>query len=144
MRAAALLLLLPVVLAASPAPPDDVYLPVVDGTLVRESGHPMVYLVDRGRLRPVVGTAFDRLWGDFTRVCEVRRIPKTKVADPLGTGTRLARVKGHAHIWLVENGKVKRHVSDIPVFDRYGFRWGRVEWASLGEIGALPTGPPVR
>jgi len=144
MRAVALLLVLPAAFAASPAPPEDVYLPVVDGTLVRQSDEPMVYLVERGRLRPIVGHAFDRLWAGFERVCQVRRIPRTKIGDPLGTGTRLARVRGHAHVWLIENGTRKRHVSDIPVFERYGFRWGKVEWVSLEEIEALPTGAPVR
>ena len=144
MRGLALLFLLPVALSASPEPPRRLRLELADGSLVRELGKPRVYLVDRNKLRPFTGRAFETLYADYRGVCMVRRIPESRIGDPIGTGTRVVRVKGHAEVWLIDNGKTKRHVSDVPVFERFGFTWPRVATVTLAEMEKLPTGPALR
>lgn len=117
------------------------YLKVAEGTLVKGPDDPRVYLVDRGVLRHVSGTAFGRLYAGFGGICTVIEVPEYLVGEPLGEGTRLVRAEGDAHVWLVDNGRTKRHVSDIPVFDRYGFAWRHVQIVAPEQIGFLPVGP---
>lgn len=144
MRGVALILLLSVSWAASPAPPRGVSLRLADGSLVRDLDEARVYLVDGNKLRPFTGKAFEQLYAGFAGVTKVHRIPERSIGETLGDGTRLVRAHGQARVWLIENGKRKRAVSDLPVFHRYGFHWPRVQRVALHEIADLTIGPALR
>ena len=121
-----------------------IYLQVADGTLVKSPDDATVYLVDRSVLRPLVGKAHERLYTDYRSICTVVEIPQHLVQGSLGNETRLAKTKDDPHVWLIDNGHTKRHVSSVSVFDRYGFSWHRVQIVPPGEIDYLPIGSPLK
>jgi hypothetical protein len=121
-----------------------IHLQVADGTLVKAPADPRVYLVDRGALRHVTGTSYRRLYAGFRGICTVVEIPHHLVQEPLGDGTRLVKTRDDPHVWLVDNGHTKRHVSSVPVFRRYGFSWHRVQIVPPEMIDFLPEGPRLR
>ena len=139
--AVGLMLLLPVTRTNADPVAAGMYLKVAEGTLVKAPDDPRVYLVDQGVLRHVSGTAYGRLYADFGGICTVTEVPESLVQEPLGEGTRLVRAKADAHVWLIDNGQTKRHVSDVPVFNRYGFSWRHVQIVALEQIDSLPVGP---
>ena len=144
-RAAGALVALLLVGAISGAgsPSTGVYLEVTQGTLVKEPDAPDVYLVERGGLRLVSTAAYERLYAGFRRVCTVVSIPKQLVMEPLDAGTELVKTKDEPHVWLLDNGRVRRHVSSPAAFDRYGFSWPLVRTVRPEEISYLPEGSPL-
>ena len=120
-----------------------IYLQVADGALVKAPDDTRVYLVDRGVLRLFTGKSYERLYTDYDRICTVVEIPRHLVQAPLGNETRLAKTKDDAHVWLIDNGHTKRHVSSVSVFCRYGFSWHCVQIVPPEEIDYLPTGSPL-
>ena len=139
--AAVALALLPIAKTSADPVEDGIYVKVPEGALVRAADDARVFMVDRGVLRHITGNAFGRLYRDFGVVTTIVEIPEHLVGEPLGTGTRLVRAKGTAHVWLIDNAETKRHVSDVPVFDRYRFDWGHVQLVDANEIDFLPIGP---
>ena len=118
--------------------PDGTFLQVVDGTLVKDVDDSTVYVVDRDVLRPVTWAAFRKLYADFRGVATVVAIPRHLVHEPLGDGTRLVKTKDDPAVWLVDNGRTKRHVVS---FRRRGFVWPKVKIVKPEEIDFLPVGP---
>jgi len=125
---------------ADPAP-GGTFLEVADGMRVRQAGRPEVYLVDRGVLRHFTERAYERLYPDFRGVCIVLSIPRHLVTEPLGAGTRLVRAPHDPHVWLIDNGQVRRHVASPEAFAHYGFSWALVRTVPPEEIDYLPEGP---
>lgn len=136
-------LLLVVAISGAGSPATGVFLEVTQGTLVKEPDAPDVYLVERGGLRLVSKGAYERLYADFRRVCTVVSIPKQLVMEPLDAGTEIVKTKDDPHVWLLDNGRTRRHVSSPSAFDRYGFSWPLVRTVAPEEIAYLPEGPPL-
>ena len=139
----AALLLLPSAHTRASAVTAGIHLQVADGTLVKTADDATVYLVDRGVLRPLGSTSYAQLYTDYKRICTVVEVPLSLVKQPLASETRLVRAKDAAHVWLIDNGHSKRHVSSLAVFRRYGFSWSRVQIVHPDTIDYLPTGSPL-
>ena len=137
------LLLLPSAHTRAAAVTAGIHLQVADGTLVKTADDATVYLVDRGVLRPLINRSYAQLYTDYKRICTVVEIPPSLVREPLASETRLVRAEGHAHVWLIDNGHSKRHVSSLAVFHRYGFSWSRVQIVPPEAVDYLPTGSPL-
>ena len=137
-------LLLPSAHTGAAALTEGIHLQVADGTLVKTEDEATVYLVDRGLLRPMVGKSYAQLYTNYSRICTVVEIPLSLVREPLASETRLVRAEDDAHVWLIDNGHSKRHVSSLAVFQRYGFSWSRVQIVQPETVDYLPIGAPLR
>jgi hypothetical protein len=140
MRTAAIVVAL-VAITSAGAPARGVFLEVVEGTLVKEIDSKDVYLVDKGGVRLLSKAAYERLYADFRGVCTVVSIPKNLAGEPLDTGTQIVKTEGAPHVWLLDNGRTRRHVSSPATFERYGFSWPLVRTVRPDEIDYLPEGP---
>lgn len=137
-------LLLTFFVTAAPAAEDGgVDLRQPEGVRVKVSGTTTIYLVDRGRCRPLTHAAYLRLWREFGSVRVVGAVPRELVGEMLGAGTRLVAPIGTTELWLIDNAKVKRRVTSFAAAAAWGFATERTEAVSREVLDALPEGEPI-
>ena len=121
----------------------SVLLPL-EGTLLRASDNPTVYLVVGTEKRPVTGTVFQQRKYKFTNVVtlppnEIAEIPLGKFLPPVDN--TLVKGQGTPAVYMIEGGN-KRIISG-EVFRQRGLSFRNLLNLSDGEIEDMPSGLPV-
>jgi hypothetical protein len=117
-----------------------IQLEIPDGSRVKTPDCKTVYLVDRGFLRPLEYTAYKNLWSNWRGIGLITEAPPSLLGDAMNGATKLVRAKDDPHVWLIDNGLLKRHVRSLTVT---GFSMHLVETVEPELLAALYEGPPI-
>jgi hypothetical protein len=112
-----------------------------DGSVVRESSRPEVYVIfGHAKFRvPDPDTLF-RLYGGWSAVQVIPDGSLSEVDDVPDDGT-LLREEHDAPVWRIEGGQ-KRHVTSPTVLARFG-GWSNVRIVPDSALASLPLGAPI-
>ncbi len=113
-------------------------LPIVDGSRVMKMSGDTVYFVDDGELRPMRYAAYKNLFRGWGGIGKIGEVPEEMLGETMTGKTRLVRVKGERHVWLIDNGKTRRHVREMLDFSRK-----LIEPVAWSEILEYPEGPSI-
>lgn len=106
--------------------------------LIRASKEPEVYYLKEGIRKFIPTLEIFNSYGD--RMEDVQIISKMEMASyPV---TNLVRLKGSTDIYLIE-GRNKRKILNVTVFDRYNFDWDNVIDVNQTELSYYATGEPL-
>lgn len=119
----------------------------LNGLCVTKPKSRKIYLIDAGRRRLVSPAVFSTLFERDVEIYEDLDIAFIAAGTPIPDEAFLFRCTDSPKVFLadgVEPRRVKRHIANPDVMERYGFDWGRIQVFNvpLSAIG-WPDGPPI-
>lgn len=121
--------------------------PDLNGLQLRNPGNGMIFWVDQGRIRHIVGpSVYNSLF--IPRSMNAIDTVSITSGPPITADNRLVRCGESNHslrnrIYLLDQGQ-KRHIASPEVMNRNSFNWDRVSTIACPALAAIPDGPTIR
>jgi hypothetical protein len=119
----------------------------LNGLIVKKPKSSKMYLIDLGKKRLISPEVFNALFERDLKIYEDLDIPFIKDGRPIPEESFMFRCQDSPKIFLVdgtEPDRVKRHIVNPAVMERYGFNWQRVQVFNVPLDGiGWPDGPPI-
>jgi hypothetical protein len=130
-------------LGAGDAPEPELR-PDLNGSRLRATGQPTVYVIDKGFKRAVPNVpVYEALFRDWDCIIDDIDPEMIRLGDPLGEASSLVGLAGQPAVYFVD-GTTRRHVASPQVMDKYRFAWERVREVTAEEMNKWPEGPKLR
>ncbi|MFH1749424.1 MAG: hypothetical protein ABH837_00770, partial [bacterium] len=119
----------------------EVFYGHTNGTLVKASGDPAIYIIDQGQKRHILSPSiFDSrfTWSKVVTITTTER-------DKYPNGTNIKYPDGvllkdtNPNVYVLENSK-KRHITSPTVFRELGYKWSNILTISCVELGTYTSG----
>jgi peptidoglycan hydrolase-like protein with peptidoglycan-binding domain len=116
----------------------------VDGDLLKTKNDPTVYLLEDGKLRPILnGQIFERRGFAWSNIKVVNNLNDYSIGDVLGyddgvlSDGDLVKTTDHPRVYLLEDGK-KRPIENEKAFNERGFDWSNI--IEVNDLSVYPDG----